>query len=203
MASFGPSDATQSGFNTLQANNAATGAAAPPLVNAGTSNLGAGANFFRTLMGGSAADTAALLQPDVNRVNNANQQTLQAVSTLTPRGGGRSSTLFQLPFQGNQQIQGLFNGLRGQAASTLSQIGATQGGLGANLFGISNQGAGTLGELGERQQQITQSARAALLKGILGAVAGVAGGGGLGNLFKLGGGGGFTDSAGMSDTIGA
>lgn len=199
--SFGPSSQTQSGFNTLQQNNAATSAAAPPLVNAAGSNLGAGANFFKTLLGGNQAETAAMLQPDINRINQGNQQTLQAVSTLTPRGGGRSASLFALPFQGQQQIQSLFNGARAGAAQALPQIGSAQGALGSNLFDISNKGAGTLGELGQRQQQITQSARAALLKGILGAVSGIAHGGGLANLFKPSGG--YTDSAGLSDTIGA
>ncbi len=198
--SFGPSSQTQSGFNTLQQNNAATSAAAPPLVNAGASNLSAGANFFKTLLGGNQAETAAMLQPDINRINAGNQQTLQAVSTLTPRGGGRSATLFQLPFAGQQQIQSLFNGARAGAAQALPQIGAQQGSLGSNLFGLANQGATNLSELGQRQQQITQSARAALLKGILGAVSGIAGGGGFTNLFKPSG---FTDSAGLSDTIGA
>ncbi len=177
MASFGPSDQMNSATNQLTANNAAASGAAGPNVSAGTANLGAGANFFKTLLGGSAADTSAMLQPDINRVNAANQQTLQAVNTLTPRGGGRSSTLFALPFQGNQQIQGLFNGARTQAAQALPQIGAQQGSLGANLFNIGNQGAESLGKLGLAQQEFTDQQKWKLFQTLAGAAAGFAGGG--------------------------
>ncbi len=166
MTSFGPTDQMNQAFSTLGANNTAASGAAVPNVNSGTSNLAAGANFFKTILGGNQADTSALLQPDINRVNNANQQTLQAVSTLTPRGGGRSASLFALPFQGNQQIQGLFNQARTGAASALPQIGSAQGSLGSNLFGIANQGAGELVQGGQRQQQITSALQQGLGNGL-------------------------------------
>ncbi len=178
MASFGPTDQMNQAFSTLGANNTAASGAAVPNVNSGTSNLAAGANFFKTILGGNQADTSALLQPDINRVNNANQQTLQAVSTLTPRGGGRSASLFALPFQGNQQIQQMFNGARAGAASQLPQIGSAQGSLGSNLFNIANTGAESLGKLGLAQQQFTDAQKWKLFQTIAGGAAGFAGGGG-------------------------
>jgi hypothetical protein len=155
--SFGPTAQTNSAFGTLEGNNAATSAAAPGLVSSGTQNVNQGANFFKTLLSGNQADTAAALQPSINQTNAANQQTLQGVSTLMPRGGGRSGTLFALPFQGNQQIQSLFNNARTQAATALPQIGSTQLNAGSNLFNIANSGAGTLGNLGQNQQQLTNA----------------------------------------------
>ncbi len=179
MASFGPTDQMNAATNTLTANNTAASGAALPNVSAGTSNLASGANFFRNILGGNQADTTALLQPDINRINAANQQTLQGVSTLTPRGGGRSSSLFALPFQGNQQIQSLFNGLRGQAAQALPSIGAQQGSLGSNLFDISNTGSESLGKLGLAQQEFTDAQKWKLFRTIAGGLAGgMAGGAG-------------------------
>jgi hypothetical protein len=106
----------------------------------GQQNTGQAGNYFNTLLNGNRANTTAMLQPDINRIQGAQQGTLQSASTLMPRGGGRSGTLFQLPFQGNQQIQSLFSGARSGAAGQLGQLGLGQGGLGANLFGQATGG---------------------------------------------------------------
>jgi hypothetical protein len=112
------------------------------LLNMGQGNTAAGTSFFNTLLNGNRQQATQALQPDIDRIRQAQQGTLQAVSTLMPRGGGRSGTLFQLPFQGNAQIQSLYNGIRPAAANTLTQAGLSQTGQGANLFGIGNQGLG-------------------------------------------------------------
>jgi hypothetical protein len=101
---------------------------------AGQANTQAGGNFFNTLLNGNRANTTAMLSPNIQQIQGAQQGALQGASTLMPRGGGRSGTLFQLPFQGNQQIQSLFSGARSGAGSMLANLGLGQGGLGANLF---------------------------------------------------------------------
>lgn len=112
------------------------------MLNMGGGNTTAGTSFFNTLLNGNRQNATQMLQPDIDRIRQAQQGTLQAVSTLMPRGGGRSGTLFQLPFQANSQIQSLFNTVRPQAAGALTQAGLQQTGQGANLFGIGNQGLG-------------------------------------------------------------
>lgn len=162
------SNATTPPINQLLANSGTTANSGAGLLNLGSQNTQSGANFFRSMLSGNAADTAAVLQPDINRVNAANQQTLQAANNLAPRGAGRSSTLFSLPFQGNQQIQSLFNGARTTAAQALPQIGAGQTNAGANLFGVSNQGAGTAAEAALRQQSINNALRQGQGAGLFG-----------------------------------
>lgn len=128
--------------NQAQQNSGLATSTGQGLLNLGTGNTTAGTNFFNTLMNGNQNATTALLQPDINRIRGAQQGTLQAVSTLMPRGGGRSGTLFSLPFQANSQIQQLYNTLRPQAAQALASTGLQQTGQGANLFGIGNQALG-------------------------------------------------------------
>jgi len=154
--------------NQLQSNAATTANQGGNLLNLGNANTNAGANFFKTILGGSAADTSALLQPDINRINAGNQQTLQATANLTPRGGGRSSTLFQLPFAGQQQIQSLFNNARSTAASALPQIGAGQTSAGTNLFNASTGAAGDQGRIALEQQQINNLLRQGQGAGLFG-----------------------------------
>lgn len=109
-----------------------------PALGQGVSNMQTGANFFNTLLGGNQANTLSLLQPSINQIKEQQQGTLQAASTLMPRGGGRFATLFQQPFAANRAVTDLFSGLRGQAAQALPGIGAQQARVGqeaaSNLF---------------------------------------------------------------------
>jgi hypothetical protein len=178
--SFGPTNATNAAMNNLGgvsnqafANNKAATDAGSGLLATGEQNTQSGTNFFNTMLNGNQANTTALLQPNIDQIKNAQQNTLQATSTLMPRGGGRSGTLFAAPYQANQNIQNLFNQTRGGAASTLGQLGLAQQGLGANLFGVGNQalgaatGANTANlTAAQNQQQYTNSMYAALGQGL-------------------------------------
>lgn len=170
MSSFGPTATTQQGTQGLTdiAKQATTNsgtelAAGQNLLNMGAPNVTAGTNFFNTLLGGNAANTTAMLQPNIDQIRAGNQNQIQALSTLTPRGGGRSGTLFNASYAPGAQIQNLFGGARTTAATALPQIGLGQQGLGANMFSIGNQPLNTatqanagIADIGQRQQQMTQ-----------------------------------------------
>ncbi len=164
----------------------------------GAGNVNSGANFFNTVLNGNRQNTTSMLQPDINRINQANQGTLQGVSTLMPRGGGRSGTLFNLPFQAKQQIQGLYGGARAGAAGQLGQLGLGRLGAGQGLFGVGNQALGTgvnasgqIADLGLKQKEMSNKTAAGLANGILGlAMTPFGGGTGLFGMMNRGGGGG-------------
>ncbi len=167
-------------------------------VGEGSKALTSGTNFFNTILNGNRQNTTSLLQPDINRINAANQGTLQGVSTLMPRGGGRSANLFSLPFQANQQIQSLYGGARAGAGGQLADIGAKRLGLGTNLFNTGNaalgtgvNASGTIADLGLKQKQMSNQTAAGLANGILGlAMTPFGGGTGLFGMMNRGGGGG-------------
>lgn len=147
--SFGPSaqekSATQQQQNvTSQAVQNATNANASGtgMLGIGQGNVASGTNFFNTILGGNQANTAALLQPSIDQSRTANQQAIQSISTLQPRGGGRSGSLFSASYEPTRSVQDLFNGARTTAATTLPQIGLQQEGIGTNLFGVGNQALG-------------------------------------------------------------
>ncbi len=165
----------------------------------GTNNTTAGGNFFNTILNGNRANTTAMLAPNIQQIQGAQQGALQGASTLMPRGGGRSGTLFNLPFQGNQAIQSLYSGARSGAGSTLANLGLGQGGLGANLFGQATGGLNSandanshMANLGLQQKQMSNQMAAGLANGIFGLATMPFGGGAmsgtalgaLGNLFK-------------------
>lgn len=170
--SFGASNTTKAaennlgGVSNLALNNlfpAVTGAGSN-LLNVGAGNVSSGTDFLRTVLGGNQANTTAALQPSIDQIRRDTSSTMSGINTLTPRGGGRSGTLFSQSFAPQQQIQNLFNTARSGAATSLPSIGLQQEGLGTNLFGIGGNALGsatganaTLGGLGQQQQQMSNS----------------------------------------------
>lgn len=166
--SFKPNQQTQNAVNSQQqigqqslANSTNATSQGQGLLDLGMKTATPGLNFFQTLLGGNRANTTSLLAPDINRIRQAQQQQIQAVSNLTPRGGGRSGELLNLMTRPQAQIGDLFAGMRGRAAEALPQIGMQQAGLGTNLFGIGNQALntstnsfGNVADFGQKQQQL-------------------------------------------------
>lgn len=129
--------------DTATANSTAATTAGQGLQATGTAAINPAINYFSTLANGNRANTTALLAPQIAQIKGANDANLSALSTLMPRGGGRSSTLFNAPWQANQQIQSLYNGVAPTAAGNLANIGSGLVGQGANLFGVGNQALNT------------------------------------------------------------
>lgn len=154
---------------------------------AGGQNINSGTNFLNTVLNGNRANTTALLQPNIDQIRQANNQQLQSLSTLSPRGGGRSGTLFNASYAPNQQIQNLFGQARTTAATALPQIGLAQQGIGTNLIGAGNSAlnTGVQGADAVAQNQLAIQKRSDSLLGGLGgfatnlALAPVTGGGSL------------------------
>ncbi len=148
--SFGPSqaekDATkqqQQVTDTAVANSAQQNQAGTNMLALGTGNTNAGTNWFQTLLNGNTANTMATLAPSIQQIRDQNQQQIQALSTLQPRGGGRSATLFSAGYAPVATIQNLFNGVRSSAAQPLISTGLSESGLGSNLYGIGNSALNT------------------------------------------------------------
>lgn len=189
--SFGASKQTSQAQSNLasidplaRANSAAQLAAGQKQMSSGAPNISTGTDWLQMILHGNAAETGALLQPQVEQIRRTSQNNIQAASTLTPRGGGRSGTLFGQTFSPAAQIQNLFNSTRAGAATALPQIGLAQQGLGANLFSIGNAPLNTAvqsntssAEIAQRQQQMTNSFWGSLGAGLFGLAALPLGGG--------------------------
>jgi len=183
---------------------------AQPIISQGAGNIESGANFLNTILNGNQTNTTALLQPSIDQIRAGTQQNLQQASTLMPRGGGRTGSLFNLSTQPEQQIQNLFNTSRTAAATALPQIGLGQLGAGTgvanagtNLFntGVSSLNAATgantsLGNQALEEQKIKNSLWGSIGGGLFNLATLPLGGGSgllgslLGKIPGLGGGGG-------------
>jgi len=206
----GPNNSQSQANNLLNYNAQAATPISQAAVAGGKDALGTGMNFlnqfnnqagkagnwFQSMLSGNQANTTAALAPDINRIRDQNQQVLQSTASLTPRGGGRGSMLFDLPFKGSSQTSGLYNAERPAAATNLANlageygsVGVGTGGLGASLFntgvGALNAGtaaAGKYGDLSTNQQQFKYNAGVQAAQIIAAAIAGIPmpkGGGGI------------------------
>jgi hypothetical protein len=159
-----------------------------------SNNLQGPTNYFQSLLSGNQAQSTAALAPNINQIQGQQNQALQSASNLSPRGGGRSSTLFNLPFQAASQISGLYNSLRPQAAQGLESIAGMEGNMGSNLVDIANRflqsGTQASGLYGSQagQQSLQQQQNAQRIMNLLTTamskikLPGFGGGGGLGDL---------------------
>jgi hypothetical protein len=169
--SFSPNNTTKAAENNLggvssQALNnlfPAISGQAQPQINTGAGNVTAGTNFLNTILGGNRAATTAMLQPNIDQINQGINANRNAISTLTPRGGGRAGTLFSLSGAPQAQVQNLFNPMRTTAATTLPQIGLAQQGFGGTLYGLANNALNTASGTNTNLAQLGQQDRATSL----------------------------------------
>jgi len=129
--------------STAKANSGEATDAGKNLLSIGGDNTNTGLDFFKTLLGGNQANTAALLQPQIQQANAGVNQQLQQLSTLMPRGGGRTEAMFNAATAPNSSLMQLFAGLRGGGADKLISTGMAQTGAGTNLFNTGNAALNT------------------------------------------------------------
>ncbi len=166
-------------------------------------NFEAPTSYYSSILSGNPASVAGALSPEISQLNSGFQQGRQQVDQFAPMGGGRSALMAQLPFQKASALTNLISGARQNAATGLTGIAGTEGALGSGLLNTSATAANYFDQNAYNQHEMQLkngtgigSAIGSLLtsSGLLDKIGGLFGGGK--------GGGGFTDSAGMSDTIG-
>jgi len=114
------------------------------------------------LSGGPAAFQA--ISPTVQASNAAYNQAKNSISNFAPMGGGRASTLSQLPLQQAGQISNLFSQLQPQAAQQLANLGTAQGSLGTTLSNANTGLASNLvSSLGNQNLGLAQTILQSLL----------------------------------------
>ncbi len=179
-----------------------TGATA---LNSGLNHIAPVANWFQTILNGNKAATLNQMQPQIQQVQGGQRTALNTANTLNPRGGGRSSTLFDLPFEAQKEIAGQYAGARAGApaglqgaATTEGALGASAGELGSTYGQVGTQANNNLLNYGLEQQKQAQVQAVQqgglfgkLIGPLLSLIPGVgppisAGVGGLGSLFKGG-----------------
>lgn len=135
-------------------------------------NLPAASNFFQSLLSGNWNDVMKVIQPEADSLTAQYTQATKSAEEFAPRGGGRTATLANLPYEKANALSQLVGQARSGAATSLAQIGEAEfgestGAAGTGLSGSSQLSADANQQV-EQQQQAGESAGAliALLAGI-------------------------------------
>lgn len=110
-----------------------------------TNQLSQPTNYFQQLLSGNPTSTLAALSPQLGQMRGAQTAALTQASTLAPRGGARSSMLFDLPLANAAQTSTMFGQSRAGAATALPQLASMQGDMGSNFFRLGESQAGRAG----------------------------------------------------------
>lgn len=96
--------------------------------------------------------------PELRQLHQASEGAMRGAETTMARGGYRSSTLANQPFEKSGKIADLYTNLRPTAANQLTSIGTTIGGLGLGQqqVGLGQQQIG-LGQQGLGQTMLLQA----------------------------------------------
>lgn len=104
-------------------------------------------DYFSALLSGDPTRTFQAIAPTVQNLDRVYEGATRGASQLMPRGGARSATLAELPFQKAGQVSNALFGLQPGAASQLANIGTGVAGIGLGQQGVGIQ---------EQQQALRQ-----------------------------------------------
>lgn len=152
----------QSGMDTLKTGQG-TVASGKGTFEGATHDLAQPMDMFRKLLGGDRSEIESALGPEKDAITGQFDKIREMFATTGARGGGRTSTLTQLPFQQTKMISDLISKARMGAASAEGNlalnkaqlglgeagVGLGEEGIGQNLLGLTNQNL-----LGRRGQNV-------------------------------------------------
>jgi hypothetical protein len=99
-------------------------------VGAASTNLGAAANYDLGILSGDRSQILATEAPEISSLLSSYDAARKSAGQLTPRGGGRSAELNELPYKEAGDVNKLVESARPEAARNLTQIANSQALLG-------------------------------------------------------------------------
>jgi hypothetical protein len=145
------------------------------LLPAAEADLGKAGQYYAGLLGGDRQKMMEAVGPEVNTILSQYDTAKRAAAEFSPRGGGRTQTLAELPFKESASITDLLQKVRPQAAAGAESVGAKEASLAAGLLPSGTSAAAQLlqYELGKQGMSFNQSmqqgaALAEVLIGLLG-----------------------------------
>ena len=132
----------QTGLAGQLAANAQQGAGNSALYTAmGLSPIANALKYWNTLATGDRTAMSTTLAPEISQIGQGIQSATDTTSQFAPRGGARTATLANLPYNQQGQVSSLYQTLRPAAVSQLQGLGTTLADLGNTALGGSSSAA--------------------------------------------------------------
>lgn len=117
-------------------------------------------DYWSRILSGDRSEMTSVLSPEIARIGEGYTQARREVGQFAPRGGGRASTLGEIPFRRGRDVSELFAKMRPLAAQSLGQLageagrmGVSSGFLEAQLGGMPIQAAKVLLDAAAKKKQ--------------------------------------------------
>lgn len=129
-------------------------------------------DYWSKILSGDRNAAVSSLSPEINTITSQYDTALKSINELSPRGGGRNSTMQDLTFKKAGDVSRLVDGARPTAAGAVTDIGSRIGNLGTTQLQI---GSGSLssGIAANQGQQKIDAASAGDLGSSLGTLIGI------------------------------
>ena len=108
-----------------------------------SANLSDAANYDLGVLSGNRGTVLATEAPEIGSILSSYDTARKAAGELTPRGGGRSATLNELPYKEAGDINKQIEQARPQAAQNLSDVAGKQAALGSTEQNLSQSDMST------------------------------------------------------------
>lgn len=142
------------------------------LIPQATSSLNQVEGYYGPLLKGDRQQMLESVAPEVNSILSQYDTAKRAVSEFSPRGGGRTATLADLPFRQAGDITTLLQRVRPESAKGMTDISQTKAALSGSFFPRGTSAAAQLlqNELQRRGMSFDQSMQqgAAMAEAIIG-----------------------------------
>ncbi len=112
------------------------------LLDQSMSGFGPVMDYYKQLLSGNRSEMMGAVAPEVEQIRSQYDQAKKNISAFTPRGGGQTSILSELPFRQGADVQRLLQTVRPGAARGLGETAGQVGGLAGQVTGQGLQSAG-------------------------------------------------------------
>ena len=113
-------------------------------------------DYWRRLLSGDRGTALEALGPQISALDEMYKGATKTTSELTPRGGGRSAIMAELPYRHMSDVWNLLSGSRGQAAQQLGTVSGDLARTGTQLYGGAISGLGGAASNAAQMQQLQQ-----------------------------------------------
>ena len=149
----------------LKAQGDALGKSGAGTLASGTQGMQSVMNQLQKIMGGGQAGLEAVA-PEVNTVASQYQGARKAAAELSPRGGGRTSTLANEPFAEMGDIQKMMFGEQGKARGQAGALAGQMANLGINEESLASTDWGNVANIAQNHATATSANMASTGQGV-------------------------------------
>ena len=152
-------------MGSLQNQGRSLGTSGAGTLASGTQSMQSLMNQLQKIMGGGQAGLEAVA-PEVNTVASQYQGARKAAAELSPRGGGRTSTLANQPFAEMGDIQKMMFGEQSRARGQAGSLAGQMANLGLNEESLASTDFGNVANIAQNHATATSANEASMGQGI-------------------------------------